>query len=214
MSFPLRETEPLKGLWNWTKSPNTQEILRYISVWRNLCRVEFCSQGVAVLIVVITHSYLWAEFRTWAIRTEFAVLIPSKTQQETNDDRSSCHWQQDFCCGLLDEVYCRMFRSTYHDLTSLVYLERMLPERLACTCFIYDQIPQIARRVKTRCRKNRRIGSNTNTRPGFTRGRRRQTQRGRQPIIWPIFPENCMQIRKLRARGVAHPSPAPRIRHC
>ena len=35
--------------------------------------------------------------------------------------------------------------------------------------------------------------------PGFLRGRQ---PRGRQPIIWPIFPENCMKIKKFWARGV------------
>ena len=33
---------------------------------------------------------------------------------------------------------------------------------------------------------------------------------GRQPIIWPIFPENCMKMKKFWARGGdARPSRPP-----
>ena len=33
--------------------------------------------------------------------------------------------------------------------------------------------------------------------PGFLRGERSQPRRGSQPIIWPIFPENCMKMKKF-----------------
>ena len=40
--------------------------------------------------------------------------------------------------------------------------------------------------------------------------RGRQAQRGgRQPIIWPIFPENCMKMKKFRARGGVRVPRAP-----
>ena len=32
---------------------------------------------------------------------------------------------------------------------------------------------------------------------------------GCQPIIWPIFPKNCMKMKKFWARGGARPSPPP-----
>ena len=31
-----------------------------------------------------------------------------------------------------------------------------------------------------------------------------------QPIIWPIFPKNCMKIKKSQARGRAHVPRVPR----
>ena len=32
---------------------------------------------------------------------------------------------------------------------------------------------------------------------------------GRQPIIWPIFPENCMKMKKFWARGARVPRAPP-----
>ena len=32
---------------------------------------------------------------------------------------------------------------------------------------------------------------------------------GRQPIIWPIFPENCMKMKKFWAGGVCIPRAPP-----
>ena len=43
--------------------------------------------------------------------------------------------------------------------------------------------------------------------PGFTKWEC-QPQRGREPIIWPFFPEICMKIKKIergRGGGVTHP---------
>ena len=40
------------------------------------------------------------------------------------------------------------------------------------------------------------------TDPGFPRGEGANPKGGgRQPIIWPIFPENCMKIKKFWAGG-------------
>ena len=47
--------------------------------------------------------------------------------------------------------------------------------------------------------------------PGFPRGGDANPKGGgRQPIIWPIFPENCMKMKKFWARGRgARPSRPP-----
>ena len=37
--------------------------------------------------------------------------------------------------------------------------------------------------------------------PGFPRGGGANPRGGRQPIIWPIFPKNCMKMKKFWARG-------------
>ena len=37
--------------------------------------------------------------------------------------------------------------------------------------------------------------------PGFPRGEGANPKGERQPIIWPIFPENCMKMKKFWARG-------------
>ena len=37
--------------------------------------------------------------------------------------------------------------------------------------------------------------------PGFPRGGGVNPKGGRQPIIWPIFPENCMKMKKFGAGG-------------
>ena len=44
--------------------------------------------------------------------------------------------------------------------------------------------------------------------PGFPRGGTLTPKGGRQPIIWPIFPENCMKMKKFGAGG-ARPSRPP-----
>ena len=41
--------------------------------------------------------------------------------------------------------------------------------------------------------------------PGFPRGGDAKPKGGRKPIIWPIYPENCMKMKKFWARGGAHP---------
>ena len=57
----------------------------------------------------------------------------------------------------------------------------------------------------------------------MTSGRSRISQRGCvhpwewcQPIIWPIFPENCMKMKKFwpRAEGAGTSLAQPQIRHC
>ena len=35
---------------------------------------------------------------------------------------------------------------------------------------------------------------------------------GRQPIVWPIFPENCMKMKKFGARGGGRASLTPPLR--
>ena len=46
--------------------------------------------------------------------------------------------------------------------------------------------------------------------PGFPRGGGANPKGGRQPIIWSIFPENCMKMKKFWARGGgARPSRPP-----
>ena len=45
--------------------------------------------------------------------------------------------------------------------------------------------------------------------PGFPRGGGANPKGGRQPIIWPIFPENCMKMKKFGAGGGARPSRPP-----
>ena len=37
--------------------------------------------------------------------------------------------------------------------------------------------------------------------PGLPRGGGANPKGGRQPIIWSIFPENCMKMKKFWARG-------------
>ena len=48
--------------------------------------------------------------------------------------------------------------------------------------------------------------------PGFPRGGGANPEGGRQPIIWPIFPENCMKMKKFWARGGGRASLAPPLR--
>ena len=45
--------------------------------------------------------------------------------------------------------------------------------------------------------------------PGFPRGGGANPKGGHQPIIWPIFPENCMKMKKFWARGGRHPLDPP-----
>ena len=50
---------------------------------------------------------------------------------------------------------------------------------------------------------------NTVADPGFPRGGGATLKGGRQPIIWSIFAENCMKMKKFWARGGARPSRPP-----
>ena len=47
--------------------------------------------------------------------------------------------------------------------------------------------------------------------PGFPRGEYVKTRRGSQSIIWPIFPQNCIETKKFWAGGGGpsrlHPDP-------
>ena len=46
--------------------------------------------------------------------------------------------------------------------------------------------------------------------PGFPKGGGANPKEGRQPILWPIFPENCMKMKKFWATGrVVRPSRPP-----
>ena len=45
--------------------------------------------------------------------------------------------------------------------------------------------------------------------PGFPRGGGANLKGGRQPIIWPIFPENCMKMKKFWAGGARVPRTPP-----
>ena len=44
---------------------------------------------------------------------------------------------------------------------------------------------------------------------GFPRGGGANPKGGRQLIIWPIFPKNCMKMKKFWARGGARAPRAP-----